>query len=630
MNNWDDVKRRILETADLVEIVGDVVDLRHRGANFVGLCPFHTEKTPSFAVSSDKGIYKCFGCGKSGNVISFMTDYHGMDYSEAIKELARRYAIPLPEQTKSKKQKEQISKRELVMTALDESGKYFIKMLGTTSGKTALSYINKRGFSKETQKEFMIGLSPTGWDNLKLELEKKGFSDQLLLEAGLLVERDGGGGFYDRFRERLMFPIQDTLGKIIGFGARQLIDDKNQPKYINSPQTIVYDKSKVLYGLFQGKNEIRSKGYAILTEGYADVISLYQAGFKNSIASSGTSLTKDQLILLKRYCKKLYIVYDADSAGINATLRAIDLALEEGFELWVVALPGGEDPDSIIREHGNKLFQAYIKDAQSFVEFKYNYYKKEDKLSSPADMSHLIRDIIGNIVKIPDRLQHDAYISRLAALLNLSTRQVERIYKEKGKLESELAKSGKSTPKPPVEQQKPKVEDNNEIKEIDDNFVPDYSLLLTEEKLILKSMVLSSAVADYLIDTVEADDDRFITNEAKRLFHLLNGLRTEDDDLIKRIVSDETVHPKDVEFFSSLVLESNEISDNWKNFSKGVAVFDLIKPVMDSLIKLDLLKLDIELEKLTSKIKESLGSNLDLLVKHTELSQKRKELTNRF
>ena len=625
----DDAVDRILDVCDITDVIGEAVQLRPRGSNHIGLCPFHSEKTPSFTVSSSKGIYTCFGCGKKGNVFTFMKDYYGMEFGEALRELAQRYGIVIQQYKKTARQKEKLSRKEIAGKALEFASDYYVRLLDTAAGKNALSYIGKRNFSKETVKEFRLGYSPAGWDELLTEMSKKGYPEQSLIDSGLIIEKEKEKGkYYDRFRDRIMFPIQDSLGKIIGFGARQLSEDKNQPKYINSPQTMLYDKSRVLYGLFQGKNEIRKREYVILTEGYADVISLHQAGYKNAVASSGTSLTTDQLRLLNKFTKKIYIVYDADSAGITAAVRAIDMAFAEGFDVLLISLPTGEDPDSIVRKRGNHIFQEYINDAESFVDFRIRHLKNENKLQSPADLSNAIREIVKTIVKIPDRLQHDEYISRLASILKLSSRQVERIYQEKIKIERDTKHSASLNNTAVSETIA--ITENNPSNNPQD-FTPDYTQLHVEEKLILKYLVSSKEVAEFLMDNYAIVPENMMSSEGKRLLTLIIDLYGKNPDIIKHLVTNDEVHQMDKDFLITLAIDDSEISKEWKSYSKGSSAYsrDLHRPVRDALTRIELMKTHNELSILQEQIKQaSETDSFAFLNKYNELSKKEQTIKN--
>ena len=336
---------------DIVEVISSFVQLKRRGKNFLGLCPFHKEKTPSFTVSPDKQMYHCFGCGKGGNIYTFVMEMEKVTFVEAVRSLAERAGITIQMEETSP---DQASESENLYQACRFAGLHFYKNLTESAeGKFALKYFHDREFSDDTIRVFGLGYSLNSWDGLLVAAQLEGIPVDHLVKAGLVRSREDGSGHYDYFRGRAMFPIFSTSGRVIAFGARKLReDDSIQGKYINSPETPVYSKSRVVFGLFQSKEAVRSENNALMVEGYADTISLFQAGVQNVVASSGTALTPDQLRLVRKYAKSLTLVYDADSAGSQATVRGVDLALEHGFDVKIVPLPKGEDPDSFVRKNG--------------------------------------------------------------------------------------------------------------------------------------------------------------------------------------------------------------------------------------------------------------------------------------
>ena len=587
----------IRERTDIVEIIGEVVRLIKRGSNFIGLCPFHEEKTPSFTVSQDKGIYKCFGCGVSGNVYSFMMNFHGFTFPEALNDLARRAGIVLPNEKKpTKEAKEAQSRTELVLNALSESTLYFKNQLKTTAGKVALSYIRKRNFTDETVNSFQLGYSPDSFDALSKELKKKGFLPEITAEAGLTVDNEEKKSVYDRFRGRLMFPIHNVNGKVIAFGARRLNEDDSQPKYLNSPQTPLYDKSRTLYGLWHAKNEIRSRGEVILVEGYADVITLHQAGFRYAVASSGTSLTTEQLDLLSKYCKKLIIAYDSDKAGIKAADRAVEMALERGFEPSIVRLPDGEDPDSIIKNQGSSIFSMYLKEAENFIDFKYRLLKQTDKIHTPQARTKAIREILAIIIKIPDRLQHDDYITYLANLFNLSTSQVQILYKEKqGAERNATHNSHYDGPEYIPEYDMPPdlhIEQNNN--NIDDKSI-NTDDLLPEEELLIQVALINKESLSILKDKYHVTVDKFISQSGKRLYSILLECSENGQNIYDTISSSELIHENDRNFLTAAAFSLPELSQNWSRFGKEIPENEFVRTIGDALLQLELTALDNKL-----------------------------------
>jgi DNA primase len=341
---------RIIDAAEISDVVSDFVTLRKRGVNLLGMCPFHNEKTPSFTVSPAKGIFKCFGCGKAGNSVNFILEHESLTYPEALKWLAKKYHIDVIEHEDTEEQKQLNDERESLMIVSGYAQKFFTKYLWEENeGRTiGLSYFRERSFRDDILKKFEVGFAPDGKTPFTDAAQKEGYKIDFLEKTGLTIKRDDW--MRDRFAGRVMFPIHNLAGRVIAFGGRILKEDKNAAKYLNSPESVIYHKSKVLYGIFQAKREISKTDKCYLVEGYTDVLSMHQAGIENVVASSGTALTADQIRLIKRFTPNVTIIYDGDEAGIKASLRGIDLVLEEGMNVKVLLLPTGEDPDSFARK----------------------------------------------------------------------------------------------------------------------------------------------------------------------------------------------------------------------------------------------------------------------------------------
>ncbi|SFC87862.1 DNA primase [Flexibacter flexilis DSM 6793] len=413
---------RIQQTADIIEVIGDFVPLKKKGKDYTACCPFHNEKTPSFYVSPAKGIYKCFGCGKAGDTIRFVMDIESLNYGEALRYLAKKYGIEIEEDAAplSAEQQQAQSERESIFIALNFAKNFYANQLSQHPDGQALglTYLRERGFLDKTIQAFELGYSSDTWDGLLQAAKKQGFTADILEKSGLLIRRDDGRE-YDRFRGRVMFPIHNTSGKVIGFGARILGSDKNQPKYINSPETEVYNKSEVLFGLFQAKNAIRQADNCYLAEGYTDVISLHQAGVANVVASSGTSLTAEQIQLIKRYTHNVTVLYDGDWAGIKASLRGIDMLLEAGLNVRAITFPDGDDPDSYLRKVGGSAFTAYLQTAaKDFISFKASLFA-EDAARDPIRKAEIIRDIVQSISLIPDLINRSVFLKQCSQLLGV-------------------------------------------------------------------------------------------------------------------------------------------------------------------------------------------------------------------
>ena len=419
---------RILDAADIVDVIGDFVTLRRRGANYIACCPFHNEKTPSFSVSPSKGIFKCFGCGKAGSAVTFIMEHEQMTYPEALKYLARKYGIEVHEQEETEEDAQDRLKRESMIAVSEFAARYYTDALFNTAEghSVGLSYFRqKREFTEETVRKFGLGWSPSGAafageppvPSLAAAALRAGYKKEFLLSTGLCYEH--GGSLVDKFRERVIFPIHSLSGRIIAFGARTLKEDKSVAKYMNSPESEIYHKSHSLYGIYFAKSAIAKAQKCYLVEGYADVISMHQAGIENVVASSGTALTADQIRLIKRFTGNVTVMYDGDSAGIKAALRGINMLLEEGMTVKVALLPDGHDPDSFARTHSRQEILDFLeKHETDFIEFKYELLSSGIQ-NDPIRKAELIRDIIDTIAVIPDQITRSLYIEQCAQRLSM-------------------------------------------------------------------------------------------------------------------------------------------------------------------------------------------------------------------
>ncbi len=409
--------QEIIEAARIEEVVEEFVSLRRRGINLIGLCPFHGEKSPSFNVNPAKNIFKCFGCGKAGDAITFLREHENLNFDEALRWLARKYRIDIQEVERSPEQMAEQQLNESLFIVNDFAAKHFLEQLfETDEGKSvALSYFKKRGLREETIRKFGLGYAPDERDLLLKTARHQGYAVDLLKQTGLCSP----DATRDFFRARVMFSIHNLSGKVAAFAGRTMSSDKTVPKYVNSPETVIYVKNKILYGAYQAKSAIRKHDECILVEGYMDVISLHQAGIENVVASSGTSLTEGQLQLIKRNTQNLTILYDGDSAGIKAALRGLDLALEQDLNVRIALLPDGHDPDSYVQEFGLDVLREFIqKQGKDFILFKTSILLA-DTQGDPIKKATLIRDIVNSISKIPDPIKRSVYLKECAALLNV-------------------------------------------------------------------------------------------------------------------------------------------------------------------------------------------------------------------
>lgn len=409
--------QEILDLTRIEEVIEDFVTLRKRGVNLIGLCPFHNEKSPSFNVNPTRNIFKCFGCGKGGDAVTFLMEHEHFAYPDALRWLARKYNVEIQEIVRSPEQVAELQYTDSLYIVNDFALQHFQQQLfDTDEGKSvALSYFKQRGLREETIRNFGLGYAPDQWDLLLKTAKSKGHDPDMLRKLGLVNQE----ATRDFFRARVMFAIHNLSGKVAAFAGRTMSSDKNTPKYINSPETEIYVKNKILYGAFQAKKAIRQKDECILVEGYMDVISLHQAGIENVVASSGTSLTEGQLQLIKRNTNNLKILYDGDPAGIKAALRGLDLALEQDMNVRIVLLPDKEDPDSYVQKYGGEAFTEFTtRESKDFILFKTQLLLAETK-GDPIKKSILVKDIVASIAKIPDPIKRSLYLRECSALMDV-------------------------------------------------------------------------------------------------------------------------------------------------------------------------------------------------------------------
>ena len=413
---------RIYAAADIVDIIGDYVTLKKKGVNYQACCPFHQEKTPSFVVSPSKGVFKCFGCGKGGNAVTFIMEHEGVSYPEALRMVAKRYGIEVEERAMTEEDVRRNNDRESMFALNGWAADYFAKYLtGTTEGRSVgMAYFSqKRGFTDATVRKFGLGFCSAKGDDMSLAAKAAGYKEEFLLSTGLALKRESDGRLYDRFRDRVIFPVHNISGRVVAFGGRTLRTDKSVAKYQNSPESEIYSKKRELYGLYFAKKAIQQQDYAIMVEGYTDVISMHQAGVENVVASSGTSLTTEQIQLLHRFTRNITVIYDGDSAGIHASLRGIDMILKEGMNVRVVLLPPEHDPDSFARAHTAEEVHAYIREnEEDFLSFKARLMLREAG-TDPIKRSEVIGDMVRSIVQIPDSIQRSVYIKECARTMDV-------------------------------------------------------------------------------------------------------------------------------------------------------------------------------------------------------------------
>lgn len=642
--------QRIIDTSQIVEVVSDFVSLKKRGANFIGLCPFHNEKTPSFHVSASKGIFKCFGCGKGGNSVSFVMEHEHYSYVEALKYLANKYSIEVEEVEMSDEMKAELSERETNFAINQFAQKFFTKTLfESDEGKQiALTYFKEREFSIDTLKKFQVGFSPSSWDAFILEATKNGYSKEQLVKSGLVIEKEGR--YYDRFRERVIFPIHNISGRVLGFGGRILSSEKSQAKYINSPESDIYNKSKILYGINFAKNQIVKEDNCLLVEGYTDVLSMNQAGIENVVASSGTSLTTEQIRLIKKFTSNITIIYDGDPAGIKASLRGIGLILSEDMNVKVVLLPEPEDPDSFVKKNRSSEVQKYFEEnAQNFILFKTKLLLSETE-NDPIRKSQVISEIIEDIALIPNQITRAVYVKECSALFEISENsligQLNKILTKK--FRSRVKKQGQDTSG--IDELMPIKEEEQQSRLEVDYYNPQYQegaiihILLNYGTKNFKIKDLDEnnnkqeetyQVATYIISDLTNDEIDFTNALYAEMFLEYKNRFFENDSNIERFFTsheNEEIRNKAIDFLSF----PYDISDEWKN-KHNIETPDindestniLQEMIFSSLLKLKLRRIEMLMKDIENSMKEETDYEEIVLMmqKHKSLGDIRLELT---
>lgn len=557
----------IMNRTDIIDVVGEFVKLKKRGANYLGLCPFHGEKTPSFTVSPTKEIYKCFGCGKSGNAVTFLMEHEKYSYVEALRWLAQRYNIAIEETEVSDDVKQQLQVADSLYIINSFAEKYFSEQLWQTEegNNIALTYLIERGFNKTTLKKFQVGYSPNVYDAFTQRALKAQYNPDLLIKAGLVAKNQHNDQLRDNYKGRIIFPVHNLTGKVIGFGARIIGKAENTPKYINTPENEIYVKSKILYGSYFARQAINKENECLLVEGYTDVISLAQAGVDNVVASGGTSLTIEQLRLIKKYTNNLTIIYDGDSAGIKAAMRGLDMALEEALNVKLVLIPDGEDPDSYVKKVGEKKFKDFIQEnKKDFIFFQLEVFLKEagNDINKKNDAVNKIAETISKINKAEDFTKQQEYVRQCASLMNIDegglTNLVNKYTRNQiSKIEKNFA----------FEQQK-KEQESKEILSSDyfqvDDLIQEKNLLRVLLEYGLNETTSGNTVADLIFSVLEIFPLHH--KDYIRLFELYKKqyeqgmlpttktiMYAQDADL-SRLVADVTIFPY-------------ELSDNWEKKS---------------------------------------------------------------
>jgi len=562
---------RILDAAEIVDVIQEFVPLKKRGVNYLGLCPFHNEKTPSFTVSPSKEIFKCFGCGKVGNSVNFIMEHEHLTYPEALKYLARKYHIEVVDKERTREEIETESERETLLVITSYASRQFTENLFNSDEgiSVGLAYFRERGFRQNTLKKFEVGYSFEQRDSFSRKAIEDGYRQDLLVKTGLTIQHEDR--IFDRFSGRVMFPIHSLSGQVLGFGGRILKAEPKSAKYLNSPESEIYHKSRIVYGIYQARKAISIEDRCYLVEGYTDVMSLHEANIENVVASSGTSLTQEQVRLIKRFTQNITILYDGDPAGIKASLRGIDLVLEEGMNVRIVLLPDGEDPDSYSKKISNEEFIKYIKDKETdFIRFKTQLLLSETN-NDPTLKANLIKDVVKSIAVIPEAITRTVYIKECSVVMEVSEpvlyHEVNKLRQQKSFQERNKYPGPEDLPVPPVQAIKPvqyKTISYYSEKEI-------IRLLLKYGSNELDRRISDEdgreeaiAVSDYIVNEITSDDLSFDDRICAKIFadfrfYSGQGLFPGDKHFVKH------EDPEISQLSADLLSDSHELSRIWKN-----------------------------------------------------------------
>ncbi len=579
---------RIIDSANISEVVSEFVTLKRRGVNMLGLCPFHNEKTPSFTVSPAKGIFKCFGCGKGGNAVNFIMELEQLSYPDALRWLAKKYHIEIEEKEESAEEKALKDERESMMIVSAFAQKYFSRyLLNENEGRTiGLSYLRERGIRDDIITKFELGYCPDGKDLFTQAASREGYKMEFLEKTGLTIKRDDW--IRDRFGGRVIFPVHNVAGRVIAFGGRILTSDKNTAKYLNSPESEIYHKGKTLYGIYQAKRQMTQQDKCYLVEGYTDVLSFHMAGIENVVASSGTSLTIDQIRLIRRFTPNITIVYDGDDAGIKASLRGIDMVLEEGINVKVLPLPRGEDPDSFARSMSASQLAEYIKTKETdFIKFK-TQLLMESVENDPVSKARLINDIVRSISVIPDNITRTIYIKECSRLMDV---QEAVLYAEIRKMQNkqtedhtrkELQEIQEQATKPatPPSARKTINPFENEEREILRFLLKYFHHVLFEVEEEGTHQTKSYTVGEYVLSELQSDGLNSVNPRIRFILdELTNNIDNKDLDPVRYFIHHQNAEIS--QFTSSLLAEKYIESKRW---SKSGAFVESEQDILHQLV----------------------------------------------
>ena len=608
---------RILDAAQIVDVVQEFVPLKKRGVNYLGLCPFHNEKTPSFTVSPSKEIFKCFGCGKAGNSVNFVMEHEHLTYPEALKYLAKKYHIEIVEKELTQEELEKQNERESLLVVTSYAARQFTENLFHTDEgiSVGLTYFKERGFRQDTLKKFEVGYSFDKRDAFSKKALEDGYKQDFLVKTGLSIQHEDH--IFDRFSSRVMFPIHSLSGQILGFGGRILKTDIKTAKYLNSPESEIYHKSRILYGIFQARKSISQEDRCYLVEGYTDVMSLHEANIENVVASSGTSLTQEQVRLIKRFTQNITILYDGDAAGIKASLRGIDLVLEEGMNVKIVLLPDNEDPDSYSKKINNEEFLKFLKTNETdFIRFKTQLLLSEAN-NDPVRKADLIRDVVKSIAVIPEAITRTVYIKECSTVLEVSEpilyHEVDKLRHQKSFQDRNKYPGPEDLPVPPPLIVKPLQ--NETVTYYSEEAVVKWLLKYgsveferTINKEDGKEEMLT--VSDYIVREITSDDLQFDDTVCSKIFadfqfHVEHGLITGEKQFVKH------EDPEISRLSANLLSEPHQLSKIWKEKQTFVETEEMkLKEIVgDAVLKFKSDKIMIKRKEIMVLLEEAVKAN---------------------
>jgi DNA primase len=661
---------QIFESARVEEVIGEFVQLKKAGSNFKGLSPFTDEKSPSFMVSPVKQIWKDFSTGKGGNSVSFLMEHEHFSYPEALKWLAKKYNIEIEETEQTNEEKAQMNERESMFLVSGFAKDYFHNlMLNTNKGKAiGLSYFKERGFTDKTITKFDLGYCFDEWDNFTKAALAKGYDLKYLAATGLTIVKENRQ--FDRFKGRVLFPIHSMSGRILGFGGRILTADKKAAKYLNSPESDIYHKSKILYGIYQAKKEIAKQDNCYLVEGYTDVISFNQSEIENVVASSGTALTSDQIRLINRLTKNITVLFDGDAAGIRASIRGIDLILEQGMNVKVVQFPDGEDPDSFAKSHSNLELKEYLESsAQDFINFKVSLLLK-DSNNDPIKKASVIRDIVTSIAKIPDGIQREVYVQECSRIMDISERVLFSELAQILKKDSFQKAKPKTNYNPNIDPNEPPPEYFQEKEQSTMGLVKGGKLAsqkidqlsILEQEIIRILVLYGNEKVDFSEEIIDADEEGKETISIRKFENTVSSeiyLHLQDDEIefsnaIFQDIYEEMIHqlnqseklemtnftshknPEIANIITSILMDNenpNTQLSNWesKNIEVKTAIEVLPKAVTDVIFNLRRILIGKKIDELMKEAMEHQSANIDLemIKNYTSLKMRLFEKLNR-